>query len=326
MAHAPPRVTVVVINYNGGELVLACLAALRRQTCRDHAVVVVDNASTDGSPQAIAAAFPEVSLLAAGGNLGFAGGVNFALEHAVRSEWLALLNPDAIPEPDWLDALLAESARHPQAAAFGSCMLRNVAAAPDRPILDGTGDAYHVSGMVWRKGYGRPRRPEDGVPGEIFAPCAAAALYRCAAVRAVGGMDAALFCYLEDVDLGFRLRLAGHACRYAPAAVVHHEGSAIAGFHSDFQTYHSHRNIVRVFVKNMPGILFWLFLPAHVAMNLATLLLLALQGRGKAAWRAKRDALKGLAGALRERRIVQASRRIGLGALLRQFVWLPVRR
>lgn len=315
-------VTVVVVNYNGGNLVLECLAALRRQTCRDFTTVVVDNASTDNSRAAIVALFPEVRLLAAEENLGFAKGVNFALAQAVHSTWLALLNPDASPEPGWLEALLAAAAAHPQTAAFGSQLL--MCDAPTR--LDGIGDVYHVSGLVWRAGFGRLKKRSDDRPREIFSPCAAAALYRTSIVRSLGGMDESLFCYLEDVDLGFRLRLAGHGCRYVPTAVVCHKGSAVAGFHSDFQTYHSHRNVVRVFVKNMPGALFWLFLPLHLVMNLVTLAGLALQGRGRAAWRAKTDALSTLSQAWQARAAVQATRQISLLSLLRRLTWIPLRR
>lgn len=317
-----PAVTVVVVNFNGGHLVLECLAALRKQTFRNFKTVVVDNASTDGSRAAVAAHFPEVQVLAASENLGFAGGVNFALRQAVSSRWLALLNPDARPESSWLEALVTAASVYPQAAAFGSQLLM----ADDPTCLDGIGDVYHVSGLVWRTGYGRRKKPADDLPREIFSPCAAAALYRTDVVRSLGGMDTKLFCYLDDVDLGFRLRLAGYDCRYVPSAVAFHKGSAISGFHSDFQTYLSHRNIVRVFVKNMPEPLFSLFLPLHLIMNLATLALLALQGRGGAAWRAKRDALLALPMDWRDRSIVQATRRVGLLGLLRFLTWLPLRR
>lgn len=130
---------------------------------------------------------------------------------------------------------------------------------------------------------------------EVFSPCAAAALYRRSALRAVGGFDEDYFCYVEDVDLGFRLRLAGHKALYVPDAVVHHVGSGTTGGqHSDFAVYHGHRNLVWTFVKNMPGMLFWLLLLLHVMINLATILWFAVKGRGGVILRAKRDALLGL--------------------------------
>lgn len=323
---AAPLVTVVVVNFNGGKLILKCLWALHQQTYRNFNTVVVDNASTDGSREEITHLFPEVRVVAAKENLGFAKGVNLALSGAIRSEWFALVNPDASPEPGWLEALLTATGEYPEIVAFGSCLLQTPESPDNPPTIDGTGDVYHVSGLVWRRGHGRRWQSSDAQPREIFAPCAAAALYRTDAVRSVGGFDDALFCYLEDVDLGFRLRLAGKSCRYVPAAVAYHQGSAIAGFHSDFQTYHSHRNVVRVFVKNMPGALFWLFMPLHLLMNGVTLVLLALQGRGCAAWRAKRDALNCLSQTWQARTEVQAMRQISPFSLLRQLSWNPMRR
>ncbi|MCX7897482.1 MAG: glycosyltransferase family 2 protein [Rhodocyclaceae bacterium] len=313
--------SVIIVNYNGGEYVLRCLAALRAQTRRDFALIVVDNASSDGSCERLAALYPEARLIAARRNLGFAGAVNLALKE-IDTPWFALLNPDAFPDADWLANLLtAAQCASGDVAAFGSQLLSY--ANPQR--LDGIGDAYHVSGLPWRIGHGRIKCLRDEMPREIFSPCAAAALYRTEAVRAVGGFDEALFCYLEDVDLGFRLRLTGHRCFYVPSARVAHIGSAITGRRSDFQIYHGHRNVVRVFVKNMPSVLFWLFLPAHLAMNLITLLTLAWKGHGNAVWRAKRDALRDLPKAWRARQATQRLRCAPFVSLLAQFTWLPRR-
>jgi GT2 family glycosyltransferase len=154
-----------------------------------------------------------------------------------------------------------------------------------------------------------PQQEGDFVAREIFSPCAAAALYRRQALVDAGGFDEDYFCYVEDVDLGFRLRLAGHKAMYVPDAVVHHVGSATTGGkHSDFSVYHGHRNLVWTFVKDMPGILFWLLLPLHVLMNLTSILWFALQGRGGVIMRAKRDALLGLPKMWRKRQTIQSTR------------------
>ena len=144
---------------------------------------------------------------------------------------------------------------------------------------------------------------------EVFAPCAAAALYRRAAFEEIGGFDERFFCYFEDVDLGFRLRLRGYRCLYVPDAIVRHVSSALSGYRSDFAVYHGERNAVWTFVKNMPGPLFWLYLPQHLALNVAALFYYPWRGQGRVVWRAKRDAILGLPAALRERRAVQQRRR-----------------
>ncbi|MGA9164509.1 MAG: glycosyltransferase family 2 protein [Thiobacillus sp.] len=302
-----PMVTVIIVNWNGGDLLRRCLSDLLRQTVPPARILVMDNDSSDGSAERVAG-LPGVTMRMLGGNLGFAAGNNRAFAEC-DTEFVALLNPDAFPEPDWLEKLLAAARAYPDVAAFGS---RQMAEEVDG-VVDGLGDVYHLSGLVWRRGHGRSLEPSDLVPCEIFSPCAGAALYRRAALAEVGGFDEDFFCYVEDVDLGFRLRLAGYRSLYVPDAVVHHVGSATTGGqHSDFSVYHGHRNLVWTYVKNMPGWLFWAFLPAHLLLNFVTLIHFTLSGQGRVIWRAKRDALTGIHGMWRKRKQLQAMRRASL--------------
>jgi GT2 family glycosyltransferase len=291
-------VGVVIVNWNGGQYLERCLAALRDQTLAPDQIIVVDNASTDGSPEKLARNFPNVTLIRLKNNLGFAAANNLAVRDYANTHWVALLNPDAFAAPDWLETLLRTAEAHPEYGFFGSCMLR----AEQPTQLDGTGDCYHVSGVVWRRDRGVPVESGHRRAGEIFAPCAAAALYRRDIFLAAGGFDEDFFCYVEDVDLGFRLRLAGQRCLYAAAAIVYHVGSGLTGKQSDFSTYHGHRNLIWCFVRNMPTPLFWIYLPQHLLLNLLSVLALTLRGQGAIVLRAKRDALRGLSGALRKRR------------------------
>ena len=270
-------VAVVVVNWNSGALLQECLKGLSVQTVMPQRVLVVDNASSDDSAACVGH-FPGATLLQMTTNLGFAAGNNRALAEC-DTEFVALLNPDAFPEPDWLERLLAAASSYPNVAAFGSRQLRQ-----DSPeVLDGIGDSYHMSGLVSRERHGARQQEGDLVSREIFSPCAAAALYRRQALVDVGGFDEDYFCYVEDVDLGFRLRLAGHRAMYVPDAVVHHVGSATTGGQrSDFSVYHGHRNLVWTFVKNMPGALFWLLLPLHLLMNLAMVGVFVIRGQGGA--------------------------------------------
>jgi GT2 family glycosyltransferase len=135
-------------------------------------------------------------------------------------------------------------------------------------------------------------------------------LYSRKAWEQVGGLDEDFFCYGEDVDLGFRLQLAGYRCLYVPTAVAHHYGSAVTGERSDFSTYHGQRNLVWVYVKNMPPLLFWVLLPYHLVLNLAALIGCVLRGQGRVAFKAKIDALRGLARTWKKRRSIQRERRV----------------
>jgi GT2 family glycosyltransferase len=282
-------------------------------------ILIVDNGSCDHSIEQIFLP-PNATVKALRNNLGFAGGNNYGLK-ACRTDLVALLNPDAFPEPDWMKQLLAAAQQYPDVAAFGSC--QRCWSNPE--ILDGTGDRYHMSGLVRREGYGRRPAKNALRPREIFSPCAAAALYRRKALADIGGFDNDFFCYVEDVDLGFRLRLAGHTARFVPKAVVHHVGSAsTGGRHSDFALYHGHRNLVWAFVKNMPGFLFWAMLPVHVAMNLATLLVFMLRGRYRVILRAKRDALRQIPREWRKRRAIQSLRKASIRAIWRMIDKHPI--
>ncbi len=300
-----PKVTVAIVNWNGERFLNRCLSALLAQTVIPNEIILVDNASSDASLD-IVRRFPSVRVLPQSKNLGFAGGNNLAIAACVaESKWIALLNPDAFPEPHWLEALLSAVRENPEFDVFGSKLVN--AAAPS--VLDGAGDVYHISGLVWRMGYGVPVASLSAQVSEVFSPCAAAALYRRSAFLEVGGFDEDFFCYMEDVDLGFRLRLARHRCLLVHESVAHHVGSGTTGGqHSEFALYHGHRNLVWTFVKDVPALLFWLFLPLHLAMNVVAVVVFTLRGHGRVMLRAKWDAIKGLPKMWRKRQVVQLTR------------------
>ena len=306
------KVSVIIVNFNAKSTLRQCLEALRTQSLKAARVIVVDNASSDGSIESARDLFPEFEYVCLRENTGFAAANNRAIERC-DSEFVALLNPDAFPEPDWMQALVNAARQTPAAASFGSCQLM----AGETDVIDGIEDICHVSGLVWRGGHGRSRNDDDCLARQIFSPCAAAALYRRQAIQAVGGFDEDFFCYVEDVDLGFRLRLAGWQSWYVPAAVVRHVGSTTTGgVHSGFAVYHGHRNLVWMFVKNMPGYLFWLFLPLHLAMNLVSVVWFILLGQAGTILKAKRDAILGLPKAWQKRGVVQNQRTLPAGVLL----------
>ncbi len=322
VARPAPLVTVVIVNFNGGGMICQCLAALAQQSFADFSTVVVDNNSSDDSVAAIHADFPLVTVLHLNKNLGFAGGVNHALRTCPLGTWVALLNPDAFPHKDWLQNLVQAAERSPHYASFGSRMFSDT----DQSMLDGIGDAYHVSGLPWRQAHGRANSAQYDVEREIFAPCAAAALYKVEALQAIRLFDEDFFLYVEDIDVGFRLRLAGYRSLYVPTALIQHLGSAFVGKHSDAQIYHGHRNLVWAYVKNMPGFLFWVFLPAHIALNLVAVLWFTLKGKKTLILKAKRDAIQGIPLFWRKRMAIQSSRKGSIWSILQQLSWNPLNR
>lgn len=325
MSAAPaPLVSVIVVNWNGQAHLGRCLAALAAQTFPDFEAIVVDNGSSDGSADIVGARWPHYRLLRQDRNLGFAAANNIGAR-AARGAWLALLNNDAFPEPDWLAQLAQATRDHPLCCGFASCQLNDA----DPTRLDGAGDSYHSVGLAWRSGRGQLFGPPWDAPRPVFAPCAAAALYRRADFLDAGGFDEAFFCYFEDIDLAFRLGLRGGRFLYIPGAQVRHVGSASHGQSSDFARYHGHRNLVWTFVKNMPASLLWRYLPWHILFNLLSLMVFTLAGQPGALWRAKWHALKGLPRVLRERRALQAHRTAPTGDLDKLMVhglWALIRR
>jgi GT2 family glycosyltransferase len=314
-----PAVSVVLVAYQSGPTLELCLQALWAQTFNDLEVLVVDNASTDGAPQAATAAHPAVQLVEAGENLGFAGGVNRGAALA-RGRWMALINPDAYADPDWLAALIAASARYPDVRCFASRQLM----ADDTTRLDGLGDVMSATGFPYRGGY---KRRDPGVlpAGEVFSACGGAMLIDRALFLALGGFDERLFCYCEDVDLGYRLRLAGERVMVVPDAVVRHVGSASSGGpRSDFAVFHGTRNRLWVFVKDTPPALLWLTAPLHVFATALLFVRHALRRELAAPWRGLKAGVRGLPGAFAARREVQAGRRKGSWAIASAMTWNPL--
>jgi GT2 family glycosyltransferase len=309
----PPRIAVVLIDTDEGELLEKTLPLLEAQTRPPDEIVVVDNVATDGSPQWIRERYPRVRIVHLEQRAGFAEANNRGVRAAGDCDWVALLNADAFPEPQWLERLEVATRDHPDAVAFSSLMLDG----RDETLLDGTGDVMHRNGLAGRRHHGEPiaETPAAFVPAEVFGACAGAALYRRDVFESLGGFDESYFIYFEDSDLAFRMRLAGHNVRYVPDSVVRHLGSATTGVDSDFTIYQLQRNLVWMYWKDMPWPLLVQYLPAHLAMHAGMTWDYVRAGRAGPVLRAKRDALRGLPRVLRERRAVQRERRVSSRAI-----------
>lgn len=296
-------INIIIVNWNSGDLLRKCIQHLLMQTHLPKRIFIVDNGSSDGSLE-FDLESDRISILKMKTNIGFAAANNRALS-ICDSKFIALFNPDTFTEPDWIEKMLLAAEKYPTAAAFGSRQLSY----KNNKIIDGIGDCYHLSGLVWRHRHGHTHTPSDIEAHDIFSPCAAAAMYRRDAILEVGGFDEKYFCYSEDVDLGFRIRLSGYSAMYVPDAIVYHMGSAsTGGQHSDFSVYHGHRNLVWTFVKNMPCVLFWTFLPLHLLLNIVTIFLFIKMGQGRVILRSKWDAIRGLPEIIKKRRHIQRNR------------------
>jgi GT2 family glycosyltransferase len=293
----PPRVTVVIPNWNGERFLRLCLGSLRDQSFRGFETIVVDNGSTDGSRAFVKEHFPEVNVVPLGENRGIATAFNAGIE-ASETEYVVLLNNDTEQDPGWLEALVRAAEEHPEAGFFASKLVDF----HDRGVLDGAGDAMRLSGLPYRLGHGERDSGRFDLPGYVFGACAAAALYRRDMLDEVGIFDEDFVSYCEDGDLSFRAQLAGYRCFYVPGAVVYHMGSAsTGGKRSPAATRLGSRNSFSLLVKNLPLSTVPLVLPFFVAGQLGRLITAAITG-------SLRAHLEGLAGALRHLPLMLAKR------------------
>lgn len=309
-----PTISIIIVNWNSWKMLARCLACLSKQTYKEFDIRIIDNCSDEKIPAGIQDYGPRITISRNISNLGFARANNQIIDVINSNGFVVLLNPDAFPESQWLGKLIKATEIDPTYSVYGSRLI----SAQNPQTLDGDGDIYHISGLAWRDRRIKPVCNVHRSSLDIFSACAAAAMYRVDAIRSVGGFDDDFFCYMEDVDLGFRLRLSGHKALLVPDAIAAHVGSATTGSQkSDFAVYHGHRNLVWTYIKNMPGALFWLFLPFHCAINLLAVLWFGLRGQGRVILRAKIDALRGLPRMWRKRKRIQRRRVASVADILR---------
>jgi GT2 family glycosyltransferase len=242
-----PRVSVLILNWNGRDLLRRCLASLRSQGWRDFETIVVDNGSSDDSASMVAQDFPEVRLLALQTNTGFCGGNNRA--YAVsRGDLVVLLNNDAELAPDFLARMIEAADMEPDFGMFAASVRMH----EHREVFDSTGLLVYPDGICRSRGWLEKDVGQYDEADEVLAPNGCAAVYRRAMLEDVGLFDEAYFAYLEDLDLGLRGQLRGWRCRYVPGAVAWHKKSSTSGYHSAWKAYLVERNRIWNAVRLLP--------------------------------------------------------------------------
>jgi GT2 family glycosyltransferase len=303
------RVSVIVPNWNGAQLLPTCLRALDRQTFRDFETLVVDNASTDGSRALLAREFPHIRMLALDTNRYFSGAVNAGIR-ATQSEIVVLLNNDTEAEPEWLMELVGALDAAPR-AGMAAAKLRLFDA---RDKLHSAGDFFRADGIPGNRGVwelDRGQYDDPSAPPRLFGVCGGAAAYRRAMLDMVGLFDEDLKFNCEDVDLNWRARRAGYDCAWAPRAIVYHQLSASGG--GAFASYYVGRNFIAVLAKNYPAALWSKHRRAILGAQFAITRAALAQWRGAAARARLRGQLAGLLALprfLRKRRGVENLTRV----------------
>jgi GT2 family glycosyltransferase len=240
---------VIVLNYNGRRYLDACLESLSAQELDGgFEVLLVDNASADGSAAHVRRDYPSVRVIESPANLGFAGGNNLGIERA-RGEHLVLLNNDTRVRSGWLRALVEAAQRAPDVGAVTSKLV--FMARPD--TIQNAGSLVLTDGSGGDRGTGEPDRGQYDSREEVFAACGCATLLTRRMLDDVGLLDSTFFVYYEDTDLSWRMRLRGWRVVYEPAAVVEHVHAGTSGEWSPFFTFHVDRNRLFMILKNAPA-------------------------------------------------------------------------
>jgi GT2 family glycosyltransferase len=238
--------TVIIPNLNGKNFMKQCLDSINIQKCLVE-VIVVDNASTDGSQDYIKTNYPNVELIENTENLGFAAAVNQGI-NASTADFVFLMNNDVVLELDCIKNLLNCIASDEKIFAVSSKMLQY----NDKTVIDDAGDEYTILGWTKKIGNGESADKFNN-EREIFSACAGASLYRRKIFDIIGCFDENFFAYMEDVDISYRARIYGYKCIYCPQAIVYHVGSATSGSkYNSFKISLAARNNVYVPYKNMP--------------------------------------------------------------------------
>ncbi len=300
-----PAIAVTIANWNGHDMLTVCLQSLRTQTIQATEIIIVDNGSTDNSLPLIQSQFPEVTLIALTDNSGFAAAHNIAIDHAFQNSAIThvlTLNNDTELAANFIEEMLRPFEHQPLLGSVQGKIVRM----HETEIIDCTGVLIHRDMSGFNRGQNLPddNRATFAIAQEIMGPSASAAVYARHALEAVAlpvsrtstpwrtrdgaditqthdYFDSLYFAYYEDVDLLWRLRLAGYSSWYTPNAVAFHAHSATGVVASPFKAFHIHRNHFFNVIKDTP-MPFLLWTIALIPARYIMLVLAVLRGRGAA--------------------------------------------
>ena len=300
------RFSVVIPNWNGKRFLAACLGALRDQTFDDVEVILVDNASSDGSQGFVRTEYPDVRLIELEENHGFTGACNVGME-AATGAYVALLNNDTEVQPDWAEQVVTAFAAHPDAGIVASKMLLF----DQRNRFHTAGDFFTIDGRAGNRGAWEWDKGQYDRGEYVFSACGGSAAYRKSMLMEIGMLDDDYFFLLEDVDLAWRAQLTGYKVWYEPRAIVFHHLSATGG--GVTASYHDGRNGIWLIVKNMPSSLLRKYARQILARQLALIWESVQAWRGREARARLRGMITGalsIRGALAKRKWIQVAKRV----------------
>jgi GT2 family glycosyltransferase len=307
---------MIIVNYNGKELIIDCLKAVKKQSFKDFEILIIDNGSTDSSLEVIGnflnspSSSSSVKLISLDKNAGFAGGCMEGLRHA-QGKYIALLNNDAEPDEGWLGELVKAM---DNSSNVGICVSKLIVFGTD--IIDSAGDGFSTSLKGFKRGEGEAVLLFDRVE-YILGACAGAALYRRRMIEEIGFLDEDFFLIHEDTDLNLRAQLYGWKVLYVPTAVVQHKVRSSIGPMSNTAVYYTLRNSELVRIKNVPLGVFIRCFPEFLIGVLTEFFYFAIKHRRlKLYCKAKLDAIRMLPRMLQKRTVIMKNRNVSNKYLL----------
>jgi N-acetylglucosaminyl-diphospho-decaprenol L-rhamnosyltransferase len=295
-----PTLSVLIVAFESRDDLSKTLPALLDELGDGDELIVVDNKPGDGSAEVVRELAPQAQISRPGRNTGFAGGADAGAE-AAGGDLLVLLNPDAVPQPGFGEAI-----RRPWVEERGWAAWQALIADGSGETINSAGNPIHFTGIVWAGGHRRPLS-EAPAEGEVAAASGACLAIPLAEWRRAGGFPPEFFMYHEDVDLSVRLRMAGGRVGIEPTAVVAHDYDFSA---SADKWRWLERNRLAFLVRTYPTPLLALLAPALLATELALLAVAAAGGWGRQKLRANREFIRWMPRLLRERKVLQRQRTI----------------
>ncbi len=310
------RTSVIIVNWNGLHHLEHCLPALAGQTLKPDEIIVVDNASSDGSVAYLKTNYPEIRLVELDENRGFSGG-NIAGYELASGDYIVLLNNDTKPLPDWLEHLVRCADDHPEVGIVAAFMTDW-----EGLSIDTAGDMCSVTGHGYHKHHGLPiSTPLQS--DYIFSACAGSALYKRAMINTVGFLDVDFFMNVEDTDLSFRAQLSGWEVYFCAESVVRHRISGSQGSLSKLNVFFNSRNQIRMYVKCMPTALIYRYFPLFMFEKFKLLLFYAQKNQGIAYLKGIVSALSDMRSLLTQRQKVLEGRSIANSELEQKLISPP---
>ncbi|MGQ9469595.1 MAG: glycosyltransferase family 2 protein [Nitrososphaerales archaeon] len=238
-----PKVSLIILTCNNKQILAKCLNSVVAIKYRNLEVIVVDNASSDGTSKLISENFSNVKIVRSERNLGYAGGNNLGIRNA-RGDYVILLNDDTIVDPKFVSRLVEGMEAEPR-ATLGSCKIYGMKGR----VIQYAGGFINDKGYPIMRGYGEEDNGQYDRLGEVEWASGACMIIRRECLEKIGLFDYSFFIYYEDTDLSFRARKAGYKVIYIPSTIIRHSGSTTTRRHWRYNVY-GNRNRIRFLLKH----------------------------------------------------------------------------